>query len=222
MSFFSDLRRYVEQNHELIWSLLAEHVWLALLPVVIAFVVSLPLSWAVVRFHWTKQPVFMLSSVVYTIPSLALFLLLPSLLGTPILDPTNVVVALSLYSVALLVRTSADGLAAVDPQVLDAARAVGFSDGTRWFRITLPLALPVILAGVRVAAVANISMVSMAALIGMGGLGELFTRGFQLNFYLPPIVIGLVLSAALAVLVDLLIVTLQRVVTPWSRMGVAR
>lgn len=222
MTFFSDLGQYLSQNHALIWSLLREHIWLALLPVVLAFVVSLPISWAVVRFNWVRHPVLMMSSIVYTIPSLALFLLLPTVLGTRILDATNVVVALTLYSAALLVRTTADGLAAVDPTVLDAARAVGYGDGRRWFSITFPLSLPVVLAGVRVAAVANVSMVSMAALIGMGGLGQLFTRGFQLGFYLPPIVIGLVLSAALALVVDLVIVAAQRFLTPWTRAEVAR
>ncbi len=104
------------------------------------------------------------------------------------------VVALAIYAVALLVRTTADGLASVDPTIVAAATAMGYRPLRRWFGVELPLALPVILAGLRVATVANVSMVSIAALIGIGGLGQLFTRGFQLGFYAPPIVIGLVLT----------------------------
>jgi len=163
-----------------------------------------------------------MTSVIYTIPSLALLLLLPGVLGTGILDPTNVVVALALYALALLVRTVADALGSLDPSVLQAATAVGYKPARRWFTVELPLALPVILAGLRVATVASVSMVSIAALIGIGGLGQLFTRGFQLGFYAPPIAIGLVLSVTLAVLADLLIVLAQRAVTPWTRAGGAR
>jgi osmoprotectant transport system permease protein len=163
-----------------------------------------------------------LSSVVYTIPSLALLLLLPAILGTGILDPVNVVVALTLYSLALLVRTTADALDSVDEDVVQAATAMGYRPVRRWCSVELPLALPVIMAGLRVTTVASVSMVTIAALIGIGGLGQLFTRGFQLGFYAPPIAIGLVLSVTLAVLADVVIVVLQRLATPWERKGGAR
>ena len=215
--FFADTVEYLEINHEDVLDNLLMHVWLALLPVVIAFVVSLPLGWMVVRFRWLRHPLLTLSSILYTIPSLALLLLLPGILGTNLLDPTNVVVALAIYAVALLVRTTADGLASVDPTIVAAATAMGYRPLRRWFGVELPLALPVILAGLRVATVANVSMVSIAALLGIGGLGQLFTRGFQLGFYAPPIVIGLVLTVVLAVLADLIIVLVQRRVTPWTR-----
>lgn len=222
MSFISDVREYLEVNHEQVVEAIVQHVWLALLPVSIAFVLSLPLGWAIVRYDWLRHPLLTLTSVLYTIPSLALLLLLPGVLGTSILDPTNVVVALALYSLALLVRSAADGLASVDHTVMQAATAMGYKPARRWFTIELPLALPVVLAGLRVATVASVSMVSIAALIGIGGLGQLFTRGFQLGFYAPPIAIGLVLSVTLAVLADLLIVVAQRAMTPWTRVGGAR
>lgn len=214
---FADIVRYLQVNHASVQQALLDHMYLAFVPVIIAFVLSLPLGWMVVRYDWLRHPLLTLSSVIYTIPSLALLLLLPGLLGTGILDPTNVVIALTLYSVALLIRTTADGLAAVDPAITQAATAIGFQPAGRWFKVELPLALPVIMAGLRVATVANVSMVSVAALIGIGGLGQLFTRGFQLGFYPPPIIIGLVLSVVLAVLADLVIVAVQRALTPWTR-----
>jgi osmoprotectant transport system permease protein len=222
MELLQDIVRYLQTNHESVVESLLDHVWLALLPVVIAFFVSLPLAWVVVRFGWLRHTLLAVSSVVYTIPSLALLLLLPGVIGTSILSPINVVIALTLYSVALLVRTASDALLSIDQVVVQAATAMGFKPARRWFTVELPLALPVILAGLRVATVANVSLVSVAALIGIGGLGQLFTRGFQLGFYAPPIVIGLVLSVLLAILADSLIVLVQRALTPWTRAGGAR
>ena len=222
MTFFSEVWDYLETNGETVVDALLQHIWLALVPVAIAFVLSLPLGWMVVRFGWARHPLLTASSIVYTVPSLALFLLLPGVLGTGILDPLNVVVALALYSLALLVRTTADGLASVDSQAIQAATAMGYTPLRRWFAVELPLSLPVVLAGLRVATVANISMVTVSALIGIESLGSLFTRGFQLNFYVPPIFIGLVLSVLLALVADLAIVLAQRAVTPWARVEASR
>jgi len=222
MSFFSELWDYLDINHSSVVEALTQHIWLALLPVAIAFVLALPLGWAVDRFGVFKHIALTLGSIIYTIPSLALLLLIPGVVGTSILDPTNVVIALTLYSLALLVRTTADGLGSVDDSVLQAATAMGYKPAKRWFTVQLPLAMPVILAGLRVATVANVSMVSVAALIGIGGLGQLFTRGFQLGFYAPPIVIGLVLSVLLALVADIVIVLVQRWLTPWARAAGAR
>lgn len=215
----SDIWRYLETNVDEVLTALVQHIWLALLPVAIAFVLALPLGALVHRYVPARHIALTAGSVIYTVPSLALLLLLPGILGTSVLDPINVVIALTLYSLALLVRTTADGLDAVDTTVLQAATAMGYRPVRRWFTVQLPLAMPVILTGLRVATVANVSMVSIAALIGIGGLGQLFTRGFQLGFYLPPIIIGLVLSVALAVIADVLIVVLQRGLTPWARAG---
>lgn len=215
----SDVWRYLETNGDDVLTALVQHIWLALLPVAIAFFLALPLGALVHRYVPVRHIALTAGSVVYTVPSLALLLLLPGLLGTSVLDPINVVIALTLYSLALLVRTTADGLDAVDTTVLQAATAMGYRPVRRWFTVQLPLAMPVILTGLRVATVANVSMVSVAALIGIGGLGQLFTRGFQLGFYLPPIVIGLVLSVTLAVIADVLIVAVQRGLTPWARAG---
>ena len=215
----NEIWRYLVTNGDDVLTALVQHIWLALIPVAIAFVLALPLGALVHRYGPARHIALTAGSVIYTVPSLALLLLLPGILGTSVLDPINVIIALTLYSLALLVRTTADGLHAVDTTVLQAATAMGYRPVRRWFTVQLPLAMPVILTGLRVATVANVSMVSIAALIGIGGLGQLFTRGFQLGFYLPPIIIGLVLSVTLAVIADVLIVALQRGLTPWARAG---
>lgn len=218
MEFFSDLVEYLEINYSTVLEATVDHLYIGLVPVVIAFVLSLPLGFLVVRFSWLRVPLLTLSSVLYTIPSLALILVIPGILQTNILDPNNVVIALTIYGLALLVRTTADGLSSIDPLIVQAATAMGYKPVRRWFAVDLPLALPVVLSGLRVATVASVSMASIAALVGIGGLGQLFTRGFQLGFYPPPIVIGLVLSVLLAVVADLVIVLVQRAVTPWTRL----
>lgn len=221
MGFFADLVKYLQINGATVLQALLEHVWLALVPVILAFVLAVPIGWLVVRVKPLSQIILAGSSVMYTIPSLALLLLLPGIIGTSVLDPVNVIIALALYSLALLVRTSADALGSIDATAVQAAVSMGYGPVRRWFTIDLPLAMPVLLTGLRVATVANVSMVSVAALIGIGGLGQLFTRGFQLGFYPPPIVIGLVLSVLLAVLADLAIVAVQRLSTPWVTAGKA-
>jgi len=207
---------YLSNNWDTVLTALKQHIWLALLPVVIGFVVALPIGYLGVRFPWLYHPLVNVCGVLYSIPSLALFVFLPVLLGTKILSPLNIVVALTIYTVALLARTVADGLRSVDPLVVQSATAMGYRRFRRLTDVELPVALPVILAGLRVATVANISLVSVGALIGVGGLGQLFTRGFQL-FYVPPILVGIILSVLLAGLADLVIVLLGRLVTPWTR-----
>jgi osmoprotectant transport system permease protein len=207
---------YLSNNSDTVLSALRQHVVLALLPVLIGIVVSVPIGYLGVRFPWLYHPLVNTCGVLYSIPSLALFVFLPVILGTKILSPINIVVALTIYTVALLARTVADGLRSVDGTITQAATAMGYRRLRRLVDVELPVALPVILAGLRVATVANISLVSVGALIGVGGLGQLFTRGFQL-FYLEPIVAGIVLSVLLAGLADLAIVLAQRAVTPWAR-----
>ncbi|PRY11784.1 ABC transporter permease [Kineococcus rhizosphaerae] len=212
----SDIVKYLRDNHSTVLDALGQHVLLAVLPLLIGVVVALPVGYLGVRFGWLYHPLLNVSGLIYSIPSLAVFVALPYVLHTKILSPVNIVVALALYTVALMARTVADGLRSVDPALTEAATAMGYKRTRRLLEVELPLAAPVILAGVRVAAVSNISLVSVGALLGVGGLGALFTRGFQL-FYTAPIVVGIVLSIALAALADLLIVLFQRAVTPWTR-----
>lgn len=207
---------YLSNNWDTVLTALRQHIWLALLPVLIGVLLALPIGYLGVRFPWLYHPLVNTCGVLYSIPSLALFVFLPVVLGTKILSPLNIVVALTVYTVALLARTVADGLRSVDPLVVQSATAMGYRRFRRLVDVELPVALPVILAGLRVATVANISLVSVGALIGVGGLGQLFTRGFQL-FYVEPILVGIILSILLAAVADLVIVLLQRLVTPWTR-----
>ncbi len=209
---------YVRSNRDLILAAFVEHVALALIPVVIGIVVALPLGFLAVRRDWLYQPIVTISGVLYSIPSLALFVTLPVVIGTKVLSPLNIIVALAIYTVALLVRSVADALRSVDRTVTQAATAMGYRPVRRLFGVDLPIALPVMLAGLRVATVANISLVSVGAIIGVGGLGALFTRGLQLR-YLAPIIVGIVLSVLLAAVCDTLIVLAQRYFTPWARFG---
>lgn len=209
---------YIANNFSLILTALNQHVLLALLPVLLGVVVALPLGYLAVRFGWLYQPLLNVSGLLYSIPSLALFVLLPGIIGTKVLSPLNIIVALTIYTVALLVRVVADALRSVDATVTQAASAMGYRRLRRLFSVELPIALPVMLAGLRVATVSNISLVSVGALIGVGGLGALFTRGLQLR-YMDPIIVGIVLSVLLAAIADTVIVLLQRRLTPWVRAG---
>jgi osmoprotectant transport system permease protein len=209
---------YVSENRSVILQALAQHVWLALLPVLIGALLALPFGYAAVRYPRLYQPIVNLGGLIYSIPSLALFLMLPPVLGLQVLDPLNIVAALTLYTFALLARTVADALTSVQGQTTQAAFALGYRPVRQLLGVELPMAMPVMLAGLRVATVANISLVSVGAFIGVGGLGALFTRGLQLDF-VEPIVVGIVLSVLLAALCDTAIVLLQRRLTPWTRVG---
>ena len=212
---------WISDNRDMIAMLLRQHVALALLPVIFGLLLALPVGYLAARWRRLYPPLLALSGIFYSIPSLALFVVLPGLLGTQILDPLNIVVALSLYTLALLARTVVDGLVAVPDHVVQAATAMGFGRIRRLIKVELPIAVPVIVAGLRVAAVANISLVSVGAVIGVGGLGQLFTSGFQLDF-LTPIWVGVALSVLLALTVDSLLVLGQRWLTPWARAVKAR
>lgn len=195
-----------------------QHAWLAGLPLVLGLLLAIPLGWLSRQYGWLYTPLVVGTGLLYTIPSLALFILMPLLLGTRILDSVNVVVAMTIYTVALLVRTVADALRAVPDSVTASATAMGLRPLRRLFTVELPLAVPVISAGMRVAAVSNVSIVSVAALIGVPQLGSLFTDGFYRNF-LDPILAGLVACVLLALLFDLVIVVVTRMLTPWQRAG---
>ncbi|WP_156756668.1 ABC transporter permease [Actinokineospora pegani] len=196
------------------------HLWLALVPVVVGTLVSLPLGWAAARSKAAKAVLVPVSSLLYTIPSIALFVIMPVVLGTKILDPFNVQAALTVYTIALLVRSIADALAAVPESVTTAATAMGYRPLGRFFAVELPLAIPVLVAGVRVASVSNMSLVAVGQLIGVGGLGFFLLDGAQTS---PPnyaeIIAGILAIVLLALVVDGLLALLGRLLTPWSRVG---
>lgn len=207
---------YFKQNESEILSWLVSHFWLAAVPTVLGLVIALPIGWLAQRYRWLYAPLVSVAGLLYTIPSIALFVVLPGLIGTKVLDPINVAVALTIYTVALLVRVVADGLASVPDDVAQSATAMGYKRFQRLVAVELPIAVPVIAAGLRVAAVSNVSLVAVAATIGVPELGQLFTNGFQLSYF-PPIFIGIILCVALALVFDTAIVLTTRVLTPWRR-----
>ena len=207
---------WIERNLPMIGSLLVEHIILAVLPVLIAFVVSLPLGYLVHKTQRVANLILAFLGVIYSIPSLALFVMMPLILGTKILDPVNIVVALAIYSTALLIRSVVDGLRAVPPAVRQSATAVGYGWPRRLFGVELPLAMPVIFAGLRVVTVSNIALVSVAVLVGSGALGKLFDLGFASYFY-TPIIIALILMLTLSLIFDGLILLIERGTLPWLR-----
>jgi osmoprotectant transport system permease protein len=209
MTWFLD---HIPEVLRLAWT----HAYLAGIPLVVGLVLALPLGWLARRYSWLYAPFTAGFGLLYTIPSLALFVMLPLFTGYGILSPVNVVIALSLYTLALLVRTVADGLGAVPDHVQNAATAMGYTRGKRFFAIELPLAVPVIAAGLRVAAVSNVSIVSVGTIIGVQQLGLLFSDGFNRDFY-DPLVVGIIGCVVLALLFDGIIILLARLLTPWQR-----
>jgi osmoprotectant transport system permease protein len=194
---------------------LLQHVELTVLAVLFGLLLAFPLSLAAIRWPPLYGPILGITGVLFTIPSLALFILLIPFTGLQI---QTALIGLTIYTLLILVRNMVEGLRGVDPDVREAAEAMGYTPARRLFQVELPLALPVIMAGVRIATVTTIGLITVTALIGWGGLGKLFIEGFTLNFA-TPIVVGLVLSVLLAFAADLALVGLQRQLTPWTRRG---
>jgi osmoprotectant transport system permease protein len=191
-------------------------IWLAGLPLVVGLAVALPLGWLASRYRWSYSPIVSGAGLLYTIPSIVLFFVLPGLIGTKILDPVNVAIALTVYTVALLVRVVADALSAVPADTMSAAAAMGYGSLQRLLKVQLPIAVPVIGAGLRVAAVSNVSLVSVASIIGVSQLGQLFIAGNTTDS-IPPTVVGLILFVLLALAFDGVILLVIRLLTPWRR-----
>lgn len=191
-----------------------EHVWLTLSSVALALIVAFPLAVLVRRYRGLHPPVLALSGVLYTIPSLALISLLWPVFG---LSPTTVIIALAVYALLVVLRNTVVGLDDVDPQVIDAARGMGMSERGMLWRVELPLALPTILAGIRIATVSTVGMVTVGALVGYGGFGSLILSGFIQNFWRAQIFTATVCCILLAVVFELLLHGVERLATPWAR-----
>jgi osmoprotectant transport system permease protein len=192
---------------------LQEHVELVVLSVGLGMLIAFPLALLSVRYRRLYGPVLAVTGIVYTIPSLALFALLLPITG---LSQETAVIPLAGYTLLILVRNIVTGLDGVPSEVKDAAAGMGYSHSRQIVRVELPIAMPAIIAGVRIATVTTIGLVTVTALIGQGGLGQLLLDGFRRDFR-TPLTVGIVLSLALAILVDLLLVGVLRVATPWRR-----
>ncbi len=207
---------WLRANQDRVVDLALQHLWLSLVPVLVGLLIAIPLGWWAHRQRRVGAVIAGVANIVYTLPSIALLVILPGLIGTSFLDPINVAIVLSLYAVALLVRYVIDAFDQVSEQVRDAASATGYSGWQRFCSVELPLAGPVMLAGVRVVSVGTVSLVTVGALMGVSNLGSLFTEGFQRDFR-TEIVIGIVLVVALALVLDVLWVLLGRALLPWTR-----
>ena len=204
---------WLGRNLDVVLSDLQQHIEITLAALALGALIAFPVGLIAYRWRRSYPPILVVTQVLYTIPSLALFVLLINAVG---LGAEPVIIGLAIYSLVILVRNLVEGLRGVPPEVTDAATAMGYKETRRLFAVELPLALPAIVAGLRVATVSTISLVSVGALIGSGGLGQLFIHGFQID---NPIEIwtGIVLTIVLALVFDLLIVGGGRLLTPWTR-----
>jgi osmoprotectant transport system permease protein len=207
---------WIANNLELIGRLSVEHIRLSILPIVAGFALSIPIGWVAYRFKLTRGLLLTLAGLLFTIPSLALLVILPPFLGISALSDANLTIALTIYAVAIMARSVADALASVDPDIRQSATAVGFGSWRRFWTVEFPLAGPVILAGLRVTAVSTISLVTVGILIGTESLGYLFTNGYQRGIVVE-IFAGVVAVVVIALVVDYLLVLLGRAVMPWTR-----
>ena len=196
-----------------IWGYTQTHMRVALLPVLFGLVISLPIGILCSRFNKAYPAVLATANTIYAIPSLALFMIFVQYTG---LNESTVMIPLTLYSLSVLIPNVVDGLASVSDPVRQAATAMGFGPLRRLLQVELPIAVPIVIAGVRIAAVSSISLVAVGELIGQGGLGYYIVNGNQINFP-TEIIVATVLIVLLALLTDTILVILQRLLTPWAR-----
>ncbi|MEV0030740.1 ABC transporter permease [Nocardia sp. NPDC050793] len=208
--------RYLIDNFSEILTITRTHLYLAMTPLLLGLAIAIPAGAVIRRIPWLRRITVSVASLAYTVPSLALFVIIPPLVGLSAIDPWNVVIALTIYSTALLVIAVPVALDSVPAEVVDAADAVGFGPLRRTLTVDMPLAIPVFVSNLRVVVVTNIAMVSVGALIGVGGLGKLFTQGYQRD-YPDEIVAGIIVTLALALVFDRLVYLLGRWATPWTR-----
>lgn len=207
--------QWVVDNWPEIWQLSLTHMNLAWPPLVLSVLIALPIGWWAHQARWGRDLIVSIAALLYTIPSLVLFVLMPLVLGTSIISPLNVVVALTIYGIALQVRTTADAFDGVDKLQLETAEALGYSRLQRALTVALPLAGPVILGGARVVSASTISLISVGSLIGVRSLGTLFTTGF-LRAFPTEIMVGIVGTVVIAMLFDVILVALGRLLMPWE------
>lgn len=208
---------WIGDNVGLIASLSLDHLRQSLISIVIGFLISLPLGWVAWRIRALRGGIIVVTGLLYTIPSLALLLILPVIFGIEVFSEVNLIVALSIYAVALLVRAVVDGLDSVGTDVRLAASAMGYGAARRTFAVDFPLAAPVILAGLRVTSASTIALATVGILVGVSNnLGYLFTNGLQRRI-VPEVLSGMVMVIVIALVIDVLLVLAGRAFMPWSR-----
>lgn len=203
-------------NWRVILEAAGDHLLLSVPAILLSVLIALPIGRLAFRAPKLGRPLLSVAALAYAIPALPLLILIPTLLGTPLRSWQTMVAALTVYGVALLVRTVCDAFAAIDPQLRDAAVAVGYSPRSLFWRVDLPLAVPVLISGIRVVTVSTISLVTIGALIGVSSLGTLLTDGFQRGIA-AEIWSGVLATVALALVLDAVVLGIGRALTPWTR-----
>ncbi|MFI8452843.1 ABC transporter permease [Streptomyces erythrochromogenes] len=206
---------YVTSRSQELIDATVEHVWITGVSVLIGLVVAVPLALLARRGRRWSASVLTFTTLLYTVPSLAMFSLLLPVFG---LSAALVVTGLVLYSLTILVRNALAGLEAVPEEVREAARGMGYGPGRLLWQVELPLALPALLAGVRIATVSTIALTTVGSIVGKGGLGNLIAPAVNSSFK-AQVLTASVLCVLLALVADLLLLGLQRLLTPWTRAG---
>jgi osmoprotectant transport system permease protein len=205
--------RWVVGHLDDIWVQLVEHIQLTVIAVVVGLIISLPLAVLAYRHGRVYPPIALVAGILFTIPSLALFVLLVPATGLSVLTAE---IGLVSYTLLILIRNTVAGLRSVPEDVKDAARGMGYTPTGVLLRVELPLALPAIMAGIRIATVTTIGLVTVTAMIGLGGLGRFILNGLQ-TFFPTPTMVGSVLSALLAFAAEGVLLVAQAVLVPWAR-----
>lgn len=205
---------YILNNPGIIWVLLLEHLQMTLLTLVISTLLALPIALLVTRFRWLSVPVLGTLGILYTVPSLALIILLIPIFG---LNANSVIVAMVIYTQVILVRSLAVGLQSIQPSVLEAAKGMGMSPWQRWWQVQVPLVLPIFLAGLRIAAIVAIAIATIGAKFGAGGLGTLLFEGIAQAGRYDKIWAGAITVSLLAFAINGAILSLEWVVVPARR-----
>jgi osmoprotectant transport system permease protein len=195
-----------------------EHLQLTGISIGIGLLVSVALAVVALRYRWAYRPITVATGVVFTIPSIALFPILRPYFG---LTATTAVIGLTLYTLLFLFRNIMVGIEGVPADVVEAAEGQGYARNRLFLEVQLPLALPVIIAGVRIATVTTIGLVTITGLIGYGGFGFFIFDGLRSNLYLPKLLVGALAPMVLALVADALLLLLERALTPWSRRSAA-
>lgn len=203
-------------NWPQVLDLLGSHLLLAFPAIVFTAIVAIPLGRLAFRRPHVGGPLLGIATLLYAIPALPLMIVIPVVFGVALRSAATMIIALTLYGVALFVRVAADAFGTVDVAIRDAALAIGHSPRSVFWRVDLPLAVPVLLAGLRVVSVSTIGLVTIGALIGIPSLGTLMTDGFQRGIA-AEVATGVIATVALALLLDAILLALGRAVTPWAR-----
>lgn len=207
---------WLSQNLHIVGALLVDHLVLSIPPILLSLLLSVPLGWLASRYRRARAALLTGTGLLYAIPSLPLFIIVPAITGFSLRSPATIITALTLYGCALLVRGAADAFGSVPRETMLAADAMGHSTWARFWRVELPLAGPVLLSSLRVVTVSTVSLVTVGAVIGASSLGTLFTDGFQRGIE-ASILTGLVLTVVVAFALDAVCVLAGRATMPWQR-----